>query len=321
MIAELNDAARMGVPFLFIIDFDAKRPIIVPLEEAARQEIYFDINGKTNFTPTLLEKKTIQLQKFPISYEHYQQAFHLVQANLLAGNSFLVNLTFPTKINVNASLREIFQRSRAKYKLLYKDQFVVFSPESFVIIQAGKISSFPMKGTIDANLPNAAERLLQDAKEKAEHYTIVDLIRNDLATVASKVQVEQFRYLERLRTSDKDLLQASSKITGQLPPDYSQHIGEVLANLLPAGSISGAPKLKTVEIIRQAEGYERGYYTGIFGYYEYGYLESAVLIRFIERIGDDYFFKSGGGITIYSDVQKEYQELIDKVYVPITGND
>ncbi|MGB0839612.1 MAG: chorismate-binding protein, partial [Chitinophagales bacterium] len=102
--------------------------------------------------------------------------------------------------------------------------------------------------------------------------------------------------------------------------NYGDTIGELIMRLLPAGSISGAPKPKTVEIIKTAEGYKRGYYTGIFGYYDNGRLESGVMIRFIEAINGQLYFKSGGGITYDSDPKKEYQELIDKVYVPIDRN-
>jgi len=88
--------------------------------------------------------------------------------------------------------------------------------------------------------------------------------------------------------------------------------------LLPAGSITGAPKPKTMEIIDQAEGYERGFYTGICGCFDGENLDSAVMIRFIEQEGEQLIFKSGGGITSQSDLNKEYEELIQKVYVPIS---
>jgi para-aminobenzoate synthetase component 1 len=86
--------------------------------------------------------------------------------------------------------------------------------------------------------------------------------------------------------------------------------------LLPAGSISGAPKVKTLEIIKNAENYERGYYTGTAFYFDGDNLDSCVLIRFIEQTEKGWVYKSGGGITIYSDARKEYQEILDKIYVP-----
>lgn len=75
-----------------------------------------------------------------------------------------------------------------------------------------------------------------------------------------------------------------------------------------------------MEIIAEAETYDRGFYTGIMGYYDGENLDSAVMIRFIEKQGDQLVYKSGGGITTQSDVKKEYNEMLQKVYVPITGN-
>ena len=86
--------------------------------------------------------------------------------------------------------------------------------------------------------------------------------------------------------------------------------------MLPAGSITGAPKDKTMEIIHEAEGYNRGFYTGIMGIYNNGELNSAVMIRFLENDGLGTYFKAGGGITSKSDCRKEYEEVLQKVYLP-----
>ena len=177
------------------------------------------------------------------------------------------------------------------------------------------ISSFPMKGTIDASVPQAAEEILQDEKEKAEHATIVDLIRNDLSMVAREVTVKKYRYIQEIVTHDKKLLQVSSEISGILPTDYQSYIGDIILQLLPAGSICGAPKRSTLKIISETETYSRGFYTGVFGIFDGTNLDSAVMIRFIEQDDGRYYYKSGGGITINSNPEKEYQELIDKVYV------
>ena len=174
-----------------------------------------------------------------------------------------------------------------------------------------------MKGTMDATLEKAEELILADTKELAEHHTIVDLIRNDLSLISDNVRVEEFRYLQRIRTNHKDLWQVSSKISGTLQAGYHENIGDVLFTLLPAGSVSGAPKPKTVQIIRKAENYERGYYTGIFGVFDGNNLDSCVLIRFLENQHSHLVFKSGGGITFMSKAENEYEEMIKKVYVPM----
>jgi para-aminobenzoate synthetase component 1 len=109
----------------------------------------------------------------------------------------------------------------------------------------------------------------------------------------------------------------SSEICGDLPADYRLRLGEILFKMLPAGSVTGAPKEKTVEIIRSAESYDRGFYTGIFGFFDGQSLVSAVSIRFIEQINGGLVFKSGGGITALSQVESEYLEMLKKIYVPV----
>ena len=193
----------------------------------------------------------------------------------------------------------------------------MLSPETFVQIRGTVITSYPMKGTIDATIPCAKDIILNDPKEIAEHATIVDLIRNDLSRVANEVEVKRYRYIEKLTTNKKDLLQVSSEISGRLYDNYLEKLGDIIFMLLPAGSICGAPKAKTLEIIRKAENYERGFYTGICGYFDGENLDSGVMIRFLEQEGEDLIFKSGGGITAKSEIKKEYEELIQKVYVPV----
>ena len=209
----------------------------------------------------------------------------------------------------------IFNNSKAKYRLLIKDKFVCFSPESFIKINKRKIYSFPMKGTADATTPDAEKTLLSDVKESAEHATIVDLIRNDLSKVATKVKVDKYRYIDYISNNTGRIIQTSSQISGILSNNYTQHLGDIIASQLPAGSITGAPKKKTVEIIDEAENFQRGYYTGTMGICTNGNIDSAVMIRFIEKKDKEYVFKSGGGITSKSDCNKEYDEIKQKIYI------
>lgn len=316
----MNHYGKNGISFLFIIDFEMLRPKIFRLDEIENGKILFQINDEKNYSGYPFLNKKLVFKKFPISFDRYKKAFAEVIENIKTGNSYLLNLTFPTEIETNLTLQEIFYHSAAKYKLFCDDEFVVFSPETFVKIQNGKIFSYPMKGTISGEIENAADVILGDQKETAEHTTIVDLIRNDLSIVAENVTVEEFRFIDKIITHEKTLLQVSSKISGTLPENFQENLGEIIFKLLPAGSISGAPKEKTVEIIKKVEITPRNYYTGIFGLFNGKNLDSAVMIRFIEKSGDKLFFKSGGGITFMSSVALEYQELMDKVYVPIVRN-
>lgn len=299
-----------------MIDFEMKSPVIIKLSDV-EGNILFKVGKHQNYSSISTELPNLQFEKYPVDYDMYLSAFNKVMEHIKDGNTYLLNLTFPTQIKTNYTLEEILYSSQAKYKLCFNSKFVVFSPETFVQIQNGKISSCPMKGTIDASIENAEKILLNDEKEIAEHNTIVDLIRNDLSIVAKNVKVEKFRYVETVKTSVKTLLQTSSLISGALNDDYIENIGTLIIKLLPAGSVSGAPKKKTVEIIKEVENYSRGFFTGIFGIFDGINLDSAVMIRFIENINNEFYFKSGGGITFMSNPEAEYQEMIDKVYVPI----
>jgi para-aminobenzoate synthetase component 1 len=314
-VDRMNELGAKGEPFVFIIDFDFEKPLIFKTSDSS--EILWKTPFSSNYIPEKYLSKEVQWYIHPIEFQEYKKAFIKVQHHIHNGDTYLLNLTMPTEIETNLCLEEIFHLSEAPYKIWLKNQFVCFSPEIFVRIKDGIISSYPMKGTIDASIENAEQLLLNDEKEIAEHNTIVDLIRNDLSTVATDVKVDDFRYIDRICTNKIDLLQISSHISGLLPENYRQSIGTILAKMLPAGSICGAPKPKTLEIISETESYKRGYYTGIFGVFDGKNLDSCVLIRYIEQDDQRLIFKSGGGITFLSDCQTEYNELIQKVYVPI----
>ncbi len=389
IIDKINQLASQDEPFLFVINYQGDKAFIRLLSDINPEECLFDFEGRGNLSHAWKEtwkegtwkeetwKKKISEEEIsettwqiePPLYEDYERSFNIVKSNIMAGNSYLTNLTCRVPVSCNLSLEDIFHRAKGKYKLQLKRKrtqaedkahlkeenieenltpFVCFSPETFVRIKGGRIYSYPMKGTLDASLPNAEKQLMEDRKEAAEHATIVDLIRNDLSRVAEDVRVDKYRYIDVLHTNKGDILQTSSEISGRLPEDYPHHLGEILDAQLPAGSITGAPKDKTMQIIQEAEGYDRGFYTGIMGIYDQGELNSAVMIRFIEEEtspvdfeadgeknfnasegkGDEasegkrdeasrkLYFKAGGGITSKSDCRKEYEEVIQKIYLP-----
>ncbi len=370
IIDKINRLASQDEPFLFVINYQGDKAFIRLLSDINPEECLFDFEGRGNWRENhseemgdfkriyeensreipkeISEKKKfrgtpldspISWQIIPPLYNNYERSFGIVKSNIMAGNSYLTNLTCRVPVSCNLSLEDIFHRAKGKYKLLLRrkrnlNPFVCFSPETFVRIKGGRIYSYPMKGTLDASLPDAEKQLMEDRKEAAEHATIVDLIRNDLSRVAENVRVDKYRYIDVLHTNKGDILQTSSEISGRLPEDYPQHLGEILDAQLPAGSITGAPKDKTMQIIHEAEGYDRGFYTGIMGIYDQGELNSAVMIRFVEEeaspsktekgknseVSRELYFKAGGGITSKSDCRKEYEEVIQKIYLPIQEN-
>ncbi len=315
-IARMNELGSAACPFFFAVSFEGDEAVVYTEAEQQARGLAFQMGALTGHQAEGVMAAPPAMQLHPVSYRQYLKAFRLVQEQLGAGNSYLVNLTFPTRVETTWSLEGLYALSRAPFKLLWPGRFAVFSPERFVRIAEGIITTCPMKGTIDASLPDAEVQLLTDRKELAEHATVVDLLRNDLSQVAKHVRVTRFRYVDCISTNRKNLLQVSSEITGQLPGDYRSHLGDILAALLPAGSVSGAPKRKTLDIIRAAEGVPRGFYTGVFGYFDGQSLDSAVMIRFLEQRPDGLYFRSGGGVTVFSDPKREYQELLDKVYIP-----
>ena len=306
----LSRYAEANIPFLFYTDFKGERLHLFRLDELDAHGIAFSIEGDAATSAA-----DIPLIKRSVPFDIYRSKFDTVIEHIKNGETYLLNLTQPTPISCTLSLEEIFQRAHAKFKLCVKEQFVCFSPERFVRIADDRISTYPMKGTIDASVPDAEATILADAKEMAEHVMVVDLLRNDLGIVANDIRVDRFRYIDRIKAGEKELLQVSSEISGNVGEDWCSRLGAIIAALLPAGSISGTPKKRTVEIIEKIEGYERGYFTGIFGVYDGQSFDSAVMIRYVEKTAEGYLYKSGGGITIDSDVESEYRELIDKVYI------
>ncbi len=316
-INKINKMGAQSIPFLFIIDFAMESPIVYAANEIP-QNVLFKTGLHKNYSELQHTERKFHFKSLPPKLSEYREAFWKVMDNIKHGNTYLLNLTFPSGIVTNLNLAEIFHLSKARFKLLYRNDFVVFSPEIFIEIKENKILTYPMKGTIDADFPGAEEKLLANVKELAEHNTIVDLLRNDLGIVSTNVRVEKFRYIEKIKTSHGNILQSSSKICGDLPSNYKEKLGDIIFSLLPAGSISGAPKQKTIEIILKTETYNRGYYSGVFGYFDGINLDSCVMIRFIENQNNRLIFKSGGGITMKSDPDSEYRELIKKIYVPVT---
>ena len=313
---QITKLAQNRTPFLFITSFNGEKIFVQALDNLD-DDIFYKLEEWRNY-PVEKRTKDFTFSKFPVDFSTYTKAMNEVLEEIRSGNTYLLNLTFKTPVTSNFTLKEIFTYARAKFKLYYKDEFICFSPERFVEIEGNTIATYPMKGTIDANLPHAKESILANEKEMAEHVMIVDLMRNDLGIVGSNIKVEKFRYVEKIKAGKKELLQVSSKITAKLPTNWKDNLGDLLQKLLPAGSISGTPKKSTVNIINHSEDYDRGFYTGVFGVFDGTSLRSGVMIRFIEKDDDKLYYKSGGGITIDSDAKSEYEELIDKIYLPFS---
>lgn len=322
-VSRLNELGQRREPAFLLVDFEGQTPRLWSAAEFADQdEVHFSFPGRP-------DKKVEQHPDYPgdllcgalfVTEAEYLKAYEIVHRGLQRGDSFLTNLTMPTEVELSASFSEIYRLVNAPYRVWLREQFVCFSPEIFVKISAkGRIASYPMKGTAE-DTAAGRQYLSTSEKEIAEHATIVDLIRNDLSQVARRVKVDRYRYLDRIQTPRGALLQTSSEISGELPENWRARLGEIIARLLPAGSVSGAPKPATLDIISRAESGPRGYYCGIGLYFDGDTVDSCVLIRFIENSPEGkLIFRAGGGITARSKWSDEYAELIAKVRIPLSN--
>jgi len=310
----INDLTLNNIPHIFVFDYALTQAYVWKTDEIPHDVLV----SFPSFSNTDCNKQISQPQLTftPIPLDTYYSSFEIVQYHLQRGNSFLVNLTAETPIHTKSSLPDIFYASSAPFKLCIDNEFIVFSPEPFISISNNCIQTFPMKGTIDARIEDAHEKILNNNKEMAEHATIVDLLRNDMSMIAQNVRVRKYRYTETIQTTNYPLIQVSSCIEGTIIPELQKKYGSILYSMLPAGSICGAPKPKTLEIIKEAETHDRGFYTGVMGFSNGHKLESAVMIRFIQQKKSKLYYKSGGGITTQSNKNDEYNELIQKIYVP-----
>jgi para-aminobenzoate synthetase len=256
----------------------------------------------------------------------YVQQFDRVQQELHAGNSYEVNLTYRQEFESSMHPAESFVRLRAMNPAPYSGYLqhdgtylVSASPERFATIGPQRLlETRPIKGTINRSdsveLDNALAALLStDVRYRAENLMIVDLLRNDLATVCrtGTVDVPDLMTVESYAT----VHQLVSTVCGRLRDDVSPIAA--LRALFPAGSMTGAPKRRTMQIIADVETDARGVYAGAFGWIGVdGRADLAVVIRSLiaSRAGERFRYTSGtgGGITVRSDAHSEYNETLWK---------
>lgn len=237
-----------------------------------------------------------------------------------AGEVYQVNLTYPLLGRYAGAPEAAFGRlvaggapPFAAYLGLGRGQAVVSaSPECFLHLDpwAGELATYPIKGTRrrgatpEADAEEAA-RLRADPKEAAEHVMIVDLLRNDLGRLAPPggVRVDGLAYVESFPT----VHHLTSRVVARLPEGLTDEA--LLAALFPGGSITGAPKLRAMELIDALEGQPRGLYTGAIGYLTPdGGLMTSIAIRTAQIVQDELRFGVGGGIVADSDPTREWEE-------------
>jgi len=251
----------------------------------------------------------------------YQDAVRVAKEHILAGDIFQVVLSqrFETQLDADPFdfYRVLRQVNPSPYMYYVKHDALTIagsSPEPLVQVRDGKVVSRPIAGTRkrgrdDEHDRKLAGELRENPKERAEHVMLVDLARNDVGRVAKfgTVKVDEFMTLERY----SHVMHLTSQVSGELREGLGPI--DVLRATLPAGTVSGAPKVRAMEIIDALEPVRRGPYAGIVGYVDFnGNLDAAIAIRTMFAKGNTAWFQAGAGIVADSDPDDEQLECHNK---------
>jgi len=266
------------------------------------------------------EPGELQVTSVP-SREEHEAAIERAKEYIRAGDIIQVVLSRRMQVEVSASPIEIYRALRSvnpspyMFFLQFEDcQLIGASPEILVTERAGSVVTRPIAGTVrrgktleeDAALE---AQLLADPKERAEHIMLVDLHRNDIGRVCEfgSVVVDQLMVTEKY----SHVIHIVSNVVGKLRPDKDAF--DLIRAAFPAGTLSGAPKIRAMEIIDELEPVKRGPYGGAIGYFSFsGDMDTAITLRTIVMKDRTAYVQAGGGIVADSDPAAEYQETVSK---------
>lgn len=318
--------AHIGIyPWVIVVDHERQRSELVAqagLSEQSLAEIEQLILDDSETPTALLPFKLDSEFSSSLDATKYQQAFKRIQDYIHAGDCYQINLTRAFSASYQGDswrayrgLREAAAAPYSAYIDLGDSQILSFSPERLLSANNGALQTQPIKGTAardpdpDKDLA-LAKALQQSIKNRAENVMIVDLLRNDFSKscVAASVKTEQLCELQSFRT----VHHLVSTVSGQLRPDYSPFTA--LLNCFPGGSITGAPKHRAMEIIREIEPHQRGVYCGsIFYLGAGGKMDSNITIRSFVCADNTITGWAGGGIVADSNVDEEFVETETKI--------
>jgi len=268
----------------------------------------------------------LDLERLPgrtasMSPEAFQEAVRRIQTYISQGDVFQVNLSVRQSLPVDIPAEELYDWLRAVNPSPYMGMLrtpsfslVSASPELLVKLDEGRLSTRPIAGTRRRGRTPEEDRameeeLLTSEKERAEHVMLVDLERNDLGRVAAygSVNVPELLTVERY----SHVMHLVSQVEARLAP--GKDALDVVAAMFPGGTITGAPKIRTMEMIEELEPVRRGPYTGSMGWIDYtGNMEFNIIIRTVLLAGGLGYIQTGAGIVIDSDPRREYQECLNK---------
>jgi anthranilate synthase component 1 len=274
-----------------------------------------------NFTAGAADLDPARLRA-SLGRQGYREGLNTIQEHVRAGDVFQAVLAERFECEVNAKPLEVFAALRASspapYSFFFQFGEVSFfgaSPETLVRVSNGKLRSHPIAGTRPRGKNPATDRafarsLKRSRKEAAEHMMLVDLARNDLGRVArpGSVAVHSFRQLRRF----SNVMHLVSDVQAEL----AQGLGavDVFRAAFPAGTLSGAPKVRAIQILAGLEATPRGYYGGaVVAFDGKGGLDSCIAIRAAEMLGSTAVLRAGAGIVADSKFESEYQEVSHKL--------
>ena len=277
------------------------------------------LSSENDCTSGLTTHPSIPTSNF--SPQAYMEAVERVREYIAAGDVFQVNLSQRFEVDCPPNAYGLYQHLQnnapapfGAYLRLGDVTILSNSPERFLKVEGNSVQTRPMKGTRprkSSPIEDAAQasELVNSPKDKAENIMIVDLERNDLGRVCryGSVRVRELLSLEKYAT----VFQLTSTVEGMLLPHKSRI--DLLKACFPGGSITGAPKVRAMEIIDELEPTKRSVYTGAIGYFGFGgQMDFNIAIRTILMTKGKAYFQVGGGIIYDSDPEREYQETLDK---------
>ncbi|WP_195466944.1 anthranilate synthase component I [Clostridium sp. D43t1_170807_H7] len=283
------------------------------------------INGKTTENEKLKIKSNF---KEYFSKEEYCNMVIKAKKYIKEGDIFQVVLSNRIEAEMEGSILDCYRVLRttnpSPYMFYFYSNDVEIagaSPETLVKLENNKLYTFPLAGTRKRGISEEEDleierELLQDEKELAEHNMLVDLGRNDIGKIGEigSVKVEKYMSIERF----SHVMHIGSTVSGKIRKDKDSL--DAIDAILPAGTLSGAPKLRACEIINELEGNKRGIYGGAIGYIDFtGNLDMCISIRLAFAKNGKLFIRSGAGIVADSIPENEYEECINKSKAVITA--
>lgn len=274
------------------------------------------------------EKRPVRTPEVTSNFtqQEFEDAVLRCKEYIAAGDVIQVVLSQRFSTKVSADPLDVYRALRSlnpspyMYYLSYDDiRLIGSSPEILVTEERGNVTVRPIAGTRPRGATPAQDleleqELLKDEKERAEHIMLVDLGRNDIGRVCryGSVSVDELMVIERY----SHVMHIVSNVKGRLKVDQDQF--DLLRAAFPAGTVSGAPKIRAMEIIDELEPTRRGPYAGAIGYFSYsGDMDTCITIRTILIQGDTAYVQAGAGIVADSDPTREYQETQNKAMAMI----